>query len=99
MVPCVVGYPSPPRPCGSLSCGSMCSRSPPLAKARGLAWGGSYADDVLLFAGTRGVAWGQGGGGAYHGGGGLRRGDAAPYIPWDSVIWVCRVVKLRALRL
>ena len=24
MVPCVVDYPSPPRPCGSLSCGSMC---------------------------------------------------------------------------
>ena len=24
VLPCVVGYPSPPRPCGSLSCGSMC---------------------------------------------------------------------------
>ena len=80
VVPCVVGYPSPPRPCGSLSCGSMCSRSPPLAKARGLAWGGSYADDVLLFAGTRGVAWGQGGGGGIPWGGWGGACDAAPYM-------------------
>ena len=57
----------PHRPCGSLSCGSMCSRSPPLAKARGLAWGGSYVDDVCLLERE---AWLGGGGGGYHGGGG-----------------------------
>ena len=39
----------------------------------------SYVDDVCLFVEC---GRGEGGGGAYHGGvgGGLRRGDAAPYI-------------------
>ena len=71
MVPCVVGYPSPPRPCGSMCCGL--SLPPPVSKARGLAWGGGGAHvgtatvlrmtcDCLLGR----EAWLAGG--AYHGG-------------------------------
>ena len=80
VVPCVVGYPSPSRRCGSLPCGSMCCwlslPQPPFATARGLAWGGgAYRAERRQLRG----AWG----------GGLRRGHAARYrdiyiyiIPW-----------------
>ena len=58
---------------------------PPFAKARSLVGGrghtvgnvDSYVDDVCLVVECRrggGIPWGRGGGG------GLRRGDAAPYI-------------------
>ena len=70
VVPCVVGYPSPSRRCGSLPCGSMCCwlslPQPPFATARGLAWGGgAYRAERRQLRG----AWG----------GGLRRGHAARY--------------------
>ena len=79
-------------PCGSLCCGLsfpppapvvpclvMCSRSPPLAKARGLAWGGQLRMTYDCLLEREAWLW-VGGGGAYHGGGGLRRADAAPYM-------------------
>ena len=45
VVPCLVGYPSPLRPCGSLTCGSMCCglsllAPPPVREGERLAWGG-----------------------------------------------------------
>ena len=92
VVPCVVGYPSPPRPCGSLCVFHVlwviAPAPPPFAKARSLVGGrghtvgnvDSYVDDVCLF-----VECGRGGGG-HTMGGGLRRGDAAPCMePWAPV--------------
>ena len=76
VVPCVVGYPSPPRPCGSLCVFHVlwviAPAPPPFAKARSLVGGrghtvgnvDSYVDDVCLF-----VECGRGGGGHTMGGG------------------------------
>ena len=91
VVPCVVGYPSPPRPCGSLCVFHVLwviAPAPPRLlrqeawwEGGGIPWGTStvtwMTSACLLSAGGGGggIPWG-GGGGA----GGLRRGDAAPYI-------------------
>ena len=96
VVPCVVGCPSPPRPCGSLCVFHVLwviAPAPPRLLRQEAWWEGGG-----IPWGTSTVTWmtcacllSAGGGGGHTiipcgggGGGGLRRGDAAPYLHTQS---------------
>ena len=106
VVPCVVGYPSPPRPCGSLCVFHVLwviAPAPPRLLRQEAWWEGGG-----IPWGTSTVTWmtcacllSAGGGGAYHGGGGgpatRRRGTIYIYI--YIFIWIVCFLRKKTIKI